>query len=111
MTQYVQTSCPLYDLPYYSYKISLEQNSYTLVFIYNEKMQMYMMSLKDSVGNYIVSGIGLTPYYPLTFDYVIPELNGYFMLESLGSPSTEYYKLYPENLGQYYTLSYYNLST
>lgn len=102
------TDCPLYDLPYYSYPIILENNTFTLRFVYNELMKLYTLTILDDQDYVICSGIGVTPYHPLILDYDLRSLTGFFQLLPIGDSGTEYYKLYPTNLSKYYKLYYYS---
>lgn len=97
---------PLYSDPFYSYTISLEDNTYSMEFVLNERAGMWYMSMFTEDGEPIVRGIALVPNYPLLADYVIPELTGFFLLLPIPSITTEKYKEEPEYLSQYYTLRY-----
>lgn len=104
MASYVDI--PIEDYPIYDLSISLEGNSYILEFIYNEKMEMYTFSLYDSSRKPIVLGVGLVPEYPMLLDYAIPNLNGYFLLTAKPTNVSEPYKQYPDQLSQYYYMTY-----
>lgn len=91
---------------YYSYPIALQSNSYILEFIYNERTQLYSLSLFDSESNPIVLGEALVPNYPIFKDYAIFPLTGFFWMEEKADIISEPYKAYPDSLDQYYNLYY-----
>lgn len=97
---------PIQDEPFYDLSISLQGNSYILEFTYNERMSLYTMSLYDAERNPIVLGVGLVPEYPILLDYAIPDMTGYFLLTRKPTNISEPYKLYPDQLSQYYYLMY-----
>ena len=97
---------PLLDEPFYDLSISLQGNSYILEFTYNERMSLYTLSLFDAERNPIVLGVGLVPEYPILLDYAIPNMTGYFLLTRKPTNISEPYKLYPDQLSQYYYLMY-----
>lgn len=104
MTNYVDV--PLLDEPFYDLSISLEGNSYIIEFTYNERMSLYTLSLYDAERNPIVLGVGLVPEYPILLDYAIPNMTGYFLLTRKPTNISEPYKVYPDQLAQYYYLCY-----
>ena len=107
MDEFFYVSLPLYDdESYYKYSIALEGTSFRLQFLYNNKMQMYTLTLFDAEDTVIVEGMGLVPNYPISANYVIEGLTGYFLLSPKDTSGLEYYKLYPRNLGKYYDLTY-----
>lgn len=97
---------PIIDEPFYDLSISLEGSSYIIEFTYNERMSLYTLSLFDAERNPIVLGVGLVPEYPILLDYAIPEMTGYFLLTRKPTNISEPYKLYPDQLSQYYYLMY-----
>jgi hypothetical protein len=99
-------SLPLFADPYYSYPIALQGNSYILEFIYNERTQLYSLSLYDSESNPIVLGEALVPNYPIFKDYAIFPLTGFFWMEEKADILSEPYKVYPDSLDQYYSMYY-----
>jgi hypothetical protein len=99
-------SLPLFDSVDYKYTIALEGGYYSLRFTYNETMQLYTLSIKDVDNNSLVSGVGLVPGYPICADYVLDGLTGFFFLGSKSDKTTEFYKIYPDKIHEYYTLSY-----
>jgi hypothetical protein len=101
-------NCPLYDVPYYSYSVILEDNTFTLRFVYNDILKLYTLTILDDQGYILCSGIGITPYHPMTIDYDLRGLTGFFQLLPIGDNGVEYYKDYPESLSKYYRLYYYS---
>lgn len=69
---------PLFNDTYYSYNVSLEGNSYTLEFLFLERMSSWLLSLLDSEGNYLVRNQRLTPNTLLFAEYRIQNLTGGF---------------------------------
>ena len=104
MASYVDI--PIRDEAFYDLSISLEGISYILEFTYNERMELYTLSLYDSERNPIVLGVGLVPEYPILLDYAIPRMTGYFFLTRKSMNISEPYKLYPDQLSEYYYLVY-----
>lgn len=102
--QYVKI--PLFEDSFYSYSIALENVTYVLSFKYVERMELWIFDLYDAESNPLVLGMGLVPFYPISLDYVISELSGYFWLEQIADINTEQYKQYPEELSQYYRMFY-----
>lgn len=97
---------PLFDVPYYSYSASLEGNSYVFKFIFNERSQLYYLSLFDSDREPVFLSVAVVPGYPIGIDYALTNLSGFFWLEQKGELQSEPYKLFPDKLSEYYTLSY-----
>lgn len=97
---------PLDSAPIYDLSITLEGESYIIEFVYNERSKLYFMSLFDADRNPIVQGVGVVPGYPIMFDYVIPNLSGWFALVAKGTLDQEAYNLYPENINEYYNFVY-----
>jgi hypothetical protein len=97
---------PLYDEEDYSYSVSLEENSYTLRFIYSERSSLYFLSLYDEDDVLIIGGLALTPNYPLLLDYPLPNLTGWLWMQEISKIISQPYKVYPDKISQYYTLSY-----
>lgn len=94
------------DAPLYEYSVALEGNSYIIEIQYNERSSLYYLYLYDSDRNPIVLGAGLVPNYPITIDYALPNLSGFFLLIQKGELNSEPYKEYPDKLSQYYKLVY-----
>lgn len=99
-------SLPLFSDSYYEYSIALQEDSYILRFIYNERMQLYTISLYDADNNPIVVGEALVPSYPIFFEYALYPLTGYFYMEEKANILSEPYKVYPDQIHQYYDLYY-----
>lgn len=97
---------PLFSDPDYEYGIALQGESYVLRFTYNERLQLYTLSLLDADSNPIIVGQALVPSYPLFFDYAIYPLTGYFYLEEISNIESEAYKRYPDRIDQYYRFYY-----
>lgn len=97
---------PLFDEVDYRYSITLEGEYYSFRFTYNETMQMYTLKVSDVNNVTLVSGVGVVPNYPMLADYVIGTLTGALIMIPKSDKDIEFYKLYPKNLSQYYTLSY-----
>ena len=96
----------LFDVPFYSYSASLEGESYLLKFVFNERSRLYYLSLYNSDGDPLFLGVAVIPGYPIGLDYAINGLSGFFWLEQKGELQAEPYKLFPDKLSEYYTLSY-----
>ena len=94
------------DSPLYEYSVSLEGNSCIIEIVYNERSQLYFMSLYDADRNPIVLGAGLVPGYPIMYDYALPNLTGFFLLIQKGTLQSEPYKTFPDKLNQYYSFVY-----
>jgi hypothetical protein len=94
------------DSPIYEYSVSLEGNSYIVEMTFNERSQLYFMSLYDADRNPIVLSAALVPGYPIMFDYALPNLTGFFLLIQKGTLESEPYKKFPDKLSQYYSLVY-----
>jgi hypothetical protein len=97
---------PLFEDAAYDYTVALEGESYTLRFLYIERMKMYTINLYDADNNPIVLGEALVPNYPIFFDYALFPLNGYFYMSEKANLLSEPYKTYPDKLDQYYNLYY-----
>lgn len=109
----LEINLPLYSDTVYSYFVNLEGDSYKLLFTYNETMKLYTLSIYDQDSEPLATGLGLVPNYPIAADYIIKNLTGAFYLLPKGTTvDVEYYKLYPDRLDKYYTLSYaYDIDT
>ena len=99
-------SLPLFSDAYYEYTVALQGNSYTLRFIYNERMKLYTISLYSADLEPIVVGEALVPSYPMFFEYALYPLTGYFYMYEKANLVSEAYKVYPENINEYYELTY-----
>lgn len=105
-TTYIEVSLPLYTDFYYSYTAGLEDNTYTLDFKYNSWSKKWFLSLFDEDGNALVESLALIPKYPVGVNYIIAGLSGYFLLYPIPSVTSDKYTDSPEDIAQYYTLSY-----
>lgn len=99
-------SLVLSDEPFYEYSVSLEGNSYILQFLYNERAQLYFLSLFTAEREPVVLGEALVPSYPIFIDYALPALTGYFYLQENATIVSEPYKTFPDKISEYYTLFY-----
>lgn len=97
---------PLFEDDYYGYSITLEGNSYNLEFVYNNRMELYTLSLFTADGEALVRGQAVVPNFPLLKDYVIDELTGFFWMEPIAEIGDEFYKTYPKDLAKYYRMFY-----
>ena len=94
------------DSPIYEYSVALEGNSYIIEMQYNERSQLYYMSIYDSDRIPLALSVGLVPGYPMMADYALPNLTGFFLLIQKGELQSEPYKKFPDKLSQYYNLVY-----
>jgi len=69
---------PLFDETFYSYSTTLEGNKYQLKFLFLERTDTWVFTLKDSRKNTLVSGQRLTPNSLLFSDYRLDNLSGGF---------------------------------
>lgn len=90
----------------YTYAVALQGVSYNLEFIYNERIQLYSLSLYDQNNNPIVLGEALVPNYPIFKDYALFPLTGFFWMEEKADIISEPYKVFPDSIDQYYNLFY-----
>lgn len=99
-------SLPLFSDAEYEYTVALQGDSYTLRFTYNERMKLYTVSILSADLVPIVMGEALVPSYPMFFEYAIYPLTGYFYMYEKANIISELYKVYPENINEYYELVY-----
>lgn len=99
-------SLPLFSDAEYEYTVALQGDSYTLRFTYNERMKLYTVSILSADLVPIVMGEALVPSYPMFFEYAIYPLTGYFYMYEKANIISEPYKVYPENINEYYELVY-----
>lgn len=97
---------PLFSDAEYEYTVALQGDSYTLRFIYNERMKLYTISLLSADLVPIVMGEALVPAYPMFFEYALYPLTGYFYMYEKANLISQAYKVYPENINEYYELVY-----
>lgn len=74
------TICPLYKESYYTYSIDLSSETYTLTFRWNERLEQWLMDVKDSDDITIIRSVPLVPTYPLTFQYSLEKPIGEFFV-------------------------------
>lgn len=81
---------PIYNDVSYSYSINLEGNKYQLKFLFLERTNTWLITLKDSEQTTLVSGQRLTPNTLLFGDYKLEGLTGvfYFTTSSGKDPET-----------------------
>lgn len=91
---------PLYSDAFYTYRISLEGNSYTLNFYYNERAEGWFFDIYEEGGVPVVLGERLVANYPILLDYALSDLTGYLWLEPIGD-SVERYRTDPFLLSKY----------
>lgn len=96
---------PLYADPFYTYRISLEGNSYTFNVYYNERAEGWFFDLYEEAGTPVVLGERLVANYPILLDYALENLTGYMYLEPIGN-SVERYRTDPFLLSKYFRLFY-----
>lgn len=97
---------PLYPDADYNYAVNLQGNSYILDFKYNERAQLYYLSLYTADNVPLVTGEALVPVYPLMKDYALNTLTGFFWMEEKANIISEPYKVYPDKIDEYYNLFY-----
>lgn len=97
---------PLFGDADYSYRISLQGNSYNFRLYYNERAGLWFFDLRLDDGTPVVLGEGFIPTYPIMLEYALFPLTGYFWLEPIGTINTEKYKQFPFDLSQYYKAFY-----
>lgn len=106
MATYSQVALPLYTDYYFSYVVSLEGNTFTLDFKYNSWSKKWFLSIADQDGNSLIESLALLPEYPVGKNNIITGLTGFFWLSPIPSVTTDKYTEDPEDIAQYYTLSY-----
>lgn len=106
MATYQEVSLPLYTDFYYSYTAGLENNTYTLDFKYNSWGKKWFLSIFDEDGNALIESMALVPKYGVGRNFIIPGLSGFFWLYPIPSITSDKYTEAPEDIAQYYTLSY-----
>lgn len=93
---------PLYPDPDYNYAVNLQGNSYVLDFKYNSRAGLYFLSLYTAENVPLVQSVALVPTYPIMKDLALNTLTGFFWLEEKADIISEPYKVYPENIDEYY---------
>jgi hypothetical protein len=97
---------PLFSDFHYTYSITLEGNSYNLEFLYNERMELYTLTMYSADGSLLVAGHAVVPNYPIFGDYALPDLDGFFFMEPISEIEAEAYKTYPAQIHKYYRMVY-----
>lgn len=105
MTDYY-VSLPLFDEPDYNYAVNLQGQSYILDFKYNERVQLYFLSVYTAENVPIILGVALVPTYPITKDKSLFPLTGFFWMEEKAAILSEPYKVYPDKVNEYYNFFY-----
>ncbi len=67
---------PLYSNSLYSYETDLDDESFTLTFRWNSRLDFYVMDIENAEEEYIIQGVPLVPSYPLLLQYSLSELEG-----------------------------------
>lgn len=106
MSTYNYINLPLYTDYFYSYTVSLENNTYELEFVYNQYGKKWYMSVYTEDRVPVVLGLALLPEYPIAIDYILPNLSGFFWLYPVAELYTNKYLEEPEAISQYYSLKY-----
>lgn len=97
---------PLYSDDDYNYAVNLQGNSYVLDFKYNSRAGLYFLSLLTAENIPLVQGVALVPTFPIMKDLALNTLTGYFWMEEKANIISEPYKVYPENINEYYNFYY-----
>lgn len=105
MTEYY-VSLPLFDEPDYNYAVNLQGQSYILDFKYNERSQLYFLSVYTAENVPIILGVALVPTYPISKDNALFPLTGFFWMEEKAAILSEPYKVYPDKVNEYYNFFY-----
>lgn len=105
MTDYY-VSLPLFDEPDYNYAVNLQGQSYILDFKYNERAQLYFLSVYTAENVPIILGVALVPTYPISKDNALFPLTGFFWMEEKAAILSEPYKVYPDKVNEYYNFFY-----
>lgn len=105
MTDYY-VSLPLFDEPDYNYAVNLQGQSYILDFKYNERSQLYFLSVYTAENVPIILGVALVPTHPISKDNALFPLTGFFWMEEKAAILSEPYKVYPDKVNEYYNFFY-----
>lgn len=97
---------PLFEDEFYSYSISLENQSYIIKIYYNRRERRWYMDIfyPDEVP--LILGMALVPDYPMAMEYPIDNFNGFFWLEENPAIGTNKIDQYPRHLHKYYRFFY-----
>lgn len=96
----------LFPDAFYEYSIALQGTSYNLQLVYNERCELYFLTLLTADNEPIVAGMAMVPDYPILEDYATFPLTGFFWLEEKAEIKTEAYKRYPDSIDQFYNFFY-----
>jgi len=69
---------PLFNEIFYSYSTALDGNTFTLEFLFVERLESWIFTLRDSDQTALVSGARLTPNTTLFQDYQLEGIAGAF---------------------------------
>lgn len=94
----------LFSEPAYEYHVVLESRSYKMKFVFNTRMNKWVMSIGYSNGEDLVNSKVLYPNYPM-FVNRIDTLSGYFLLVPIGEYDNETISN-PYEIYKYYNLYY-----
>lgn len=97
---------PLYPSAYYSYTVSLEGQAYTITIRWNNRDQSWFMDLVGDDNTPLLNGVKIIPDFPITQDYPIDGLSGFFYLESKSDIDSAQYINSPRLLHQYFNFFY-----
>lgn len=97
---------PLYSDSFYSYLSSLENQTYKIQILWNERANIWVLNLYLEDGTVLLLGERITPNYPLISEYNIDGLTGYFILVPKDEVDDEKYLTNARQLGQYYDFYY-----
>lgn len=103
----IETKLPLFTDSYYSYSVSLEENTFYLEFLYIERIQDWLFSITDAERTSLVSGQRLTPETPLFGDYQLPNLSGFFWLTPKSGEDPSNFVDRRRRLSEYFDFYYY----
>lgn len=97
---------PLKNDPYYKYNIVLEDNSYTLEYLYVERNDSWYFSVVDSGGNYLVKNEKLVTDYLMCSEYALSNLTGGFILTATSTSPQVNLRSNFRDLDKYFTFYY-----
>lgn len=88
------TVLPLFDNPYYTYSIDIDNEAMEFTFRWNERAEQWMMTIADSGGDVILRNIPLVPAYPLLKQFSLERPVGDIFLIPVGE--SEIYEPIPD---------------
>jgi len=106
MSSYNYVDLLLFPDYFYSYSVNLEDDTYNLEFQYNDFAKLWYLSIYTEDQLPLILGVALVPGYPISGDYIIEGLSGFFWLYPIQKIYTDKYQEFPENIDQYYTFKY-----